>query len=412
MASETKIIGPFSQIITMAKLPLKGAIADEQLEIINDGAVAVSRTGSIKDVDTFQELRKKHSAATLEEIEQPSVLLPGFVDCHTHIAFGGSRAKDYAMRVAGKTYLDIAKAGGGIWDTVTQTRAATEQDLTTHTLTRAAKHINEGVTTIEVKSGYGLNVDDEIKILNAIHAANQLTKADLISTCLAAHMKPKDFDGGQKEYIDYLIKKLLPLIQEKNLSKRMDIFVEDSAFDLVHADYFLSEVSRLGFDFTVHADQFSTGGSELAVKHNALSADHLEASTEKEIKHLANSDTTAVILPGASIGLGMNFGPARKLLDAGACMAIASDWNPGSAPMGSLLIQASILGTFEKLTVAETLAGLTFRAAHALKLDDRGRIEKKQMADFQSYPCSDYREILYHQGQLKPLTIWKKGIQL
>lgn len=412
MTSETKIIGPFSQIITMAKLPLKGAIADEQLEIINDGAVAIGRSGEIKEVGSFHAIRKKHSSAPLEEIQQPSVLIPGFVDCHTHIAFGGSRARDYAMRVAGKTYLDIARAGGGIWDTVTQTRATTEQDLITHTLARAAKHINEGVTTIEVKSGYGLNVDDEIKILNAIHTANHLTKADLISTCLAAHMKPKDFDGGQKEYIDYLITKLLPIIQEKKLSNRVDIFVEDSAFDLTHADYFLNEAARLGFDFTVHADQFSTGGSALAVKHKALSADHLEASTEKEIKLLANSDTTAVVLPGASIGLGMNFGPARKLLDAGACMAIASDWNPGSAPMGSLLIQASILGTFEKLTVAETLAGLTFRAAHALQLDDRGQIEKKKIADLQSYPCSDYREILYHQGQLRPLNIWKKGIQL
>lgn len=412
MTSETKIIGPFSQIITMAKLPLKGAIADEQLEIINDGAVAIGRSGEIKEVGSFHAIRKKHSSAPLEEIQQPSVLIPGFVDCHTHIAFGGSRARDYAMRVAGKNYLDIARAGGGIWDTVTQTRATTEQDLITHTLARAAKHINEGVTTIEVKSGYGLNVDDEIKILNAIHTANHLTKADLISTCLAAHMKPKDFDGGQKEYIDYLITKLLPIIQEKKLSNRVDIFVEDSAFDLTHADYFLNEAARLGFDFTVHADQFSTGGSALAVKHKALSADHLEASTEKEIKLLANSDTTAVVLPGASIGLGMNFGPARKLLDAGACMAIASDWNPGSAPMGSLLIQASILGTFEKLTVAETLAGLTFRAAHALQLDDRGQIEKKKIADLQSYPCSDYREILYHQGQLRPLNIWKKGIQL
>lgn len=410
--STIKIIGPFKQVITMTNLPLKGALVDEQLELIQNGAIAIHQNGVIEEVDSFDTIRKKYPTAEWEEIQEPSVLLPGFIDCHTHIAFDGNRARDYAMRVAGKTYLDIARAGGGIWDTVTQTRTATEQDLITNILVRAAKHTSEGVTTIEVKSGYGLNVDDELKILNAIHAANQLTEADLISTCLAAHMKPKDFGGGQKEYIDYLTSNLLPLIQKKKLTNRVDIFVEDSAFDLSHADYFLSEAGRLGFDFTVHADQFSTGGSELAVKHKALSADHLEASTEKEIQRLANSDTTAVVLPGASIGLGMNFGPARKLLDAGACMAIASDWNPGSAPMGSLLIQACILGTFEKLTIAETLAGLTFRAAHALQLDDRGQIEKKKIADLQSYPCSDYREILYNQGQLKPLNVWKKGIRI
>lgn len=409
---EMKIIGPFKQLTALADLPLRGAIADEQLEVIAKGAVVVNSDGLIEAVGEFETLRTSYPTAKLEEIEEPMVLLPGFIDCHTHIAFGGSRARDYAMRVAGKTYLEIAKAGGGIWDTVTQTRSATEEELIKNTVSRAAKHLYEGVTTIEVKSGYGLNVDDEIKILNAIHSANQLTKADLISTCLAAHMKPKDFDGGQKEYLNYLLDELLPLVKEQKLSERIDIFVEDSAFDTVHADYFLSKVAQLGFDIAVHADQFSTGGSALALKHKARSADHLEASTEKEIEPFVSSDTVAVVLPGASVGLGMNFAPARKLLDAGACMAIASDWNPGSAPMGSLLVQASILGAFEKLSMTETLAGLTYRAAHALNLKDRGKIKKGYLADMQAFPCEDYREILYHQGQLKPQIIWKTGTRI
>ena len=165
----------------------------------------------------------------------------------------------------------------------------------------------------------------------------------------------------------------------------------------------------MGFDLVVHADQFTTGGSRIAVETGALSADHLEASTDIEIKQLAASDTVAVVLPGASLGLGIGFAPARKLLDAGASMAIASDWNPGSAPMGDLLTQAAILGAFEKLSTAETFAALTFRAAKALNLNDRGTIEPGKLADMQAFPCADYREILYHQGKLKPAKVWKRG---
>ncbi len=162
----------------------------------------------------------------------------------------------------------------------------------------------------------------------------------------------------------------------------------------------------MGFDITIHADQFTTGGSAVAVKLGAVSADHLEASRDTEIKLLANSDTVAVVLPGASLGLGMQYAPARKLLDAGACLAIASDWNPGSAPMGDLLTQAAILGAAEKLNTAETFAGLTYRAAKALNLNDRGIIAPGMRADMQAYPCSDFREILYHQGKLKPAQVW------
>ena len=165
----------------------------------------------------------------------------------------------------------------------------------------------------------------------------------------------------------------------------------------------------MGFDITVHADQFTPGGSKVAVDFKAISADHLEASTDNEIEILANSDTIAVALPGASIGLGCDFTPARKLLDAGAALAIASDHNPGSAPMGDLLTQASILGTFEKLTNAEVLSGITFRAAAALNLSDRGRLEEGLLADFAVFHSDNYQDILYNQGNLKPCMVWKNG---
>ncbi len=411
-----KLIGPFSQVVTLSGLPIKGKITDEQLVIISNGGVIVNINGHIIDVGDYHTLRKQNPTLLREEIEEERVLIPGFVDCHTHICFGGSRAVDYSLRVAGKSYLEIANSGGGIWDSVTQTRLATEDELFENTLHRAQKLAKNGVTTIEVKSGYGLSVASEVKILRAIKKAKEYfrrrTNIDIISTCLAAHMKPKDFDGNQKEYLESIVTELFPIIQAENLSRRMDIFVEESAFDVHHADYFLSKAKTAGFDLTVHADQFSTGGSALAIKHGALSADHLEASGEKEIKHFSESDTVAVLLPGASLGLGMNFSPARRLLDAGVCVAISTDWNPGSAPMGDLLTQACILGAFEKLSLAETLAGLTYRGAKALGLKDRGVLEVGKLADMQTYACTDYREIFYNQGQLKPVNVWKRGSKI
>jgi imidazolonepropionase len=400
-----KLIGPFKQIITLAHLPLKGALKEDNMHIIIDGGILINN-GYIASVDSFEKLYKENLLVKIEEITGDHVLLPGFVDCHTHICFAGSRAKDYAMRIQGKTYLEIAKAGGGIWNSVTQTRAANEQLLTGLLLQRANRHFAEGITTIEVKSGYGLETLSELKQLRVIAQASAQTKASLVSTCLAAHMVPKDFGGNQTEYLSYVFHDLLPVVKQEELSNRVDVFIEESAFNADTASVYLNRAKQMGFDITVHADQFTTGGSAVAVKIGAISADHLEASKDAEIKLLAKSDTVSVVLPGASLGLGMPYAPARKLLDAGACLAIASDWNPGSAPMGDLLTQAAILSAAEKLNTAETFAGLTYRAAKALNLDDRGTLAPGMRADMQAYPCSDYREILYQQGKLKPANVW------
>jgi len=403
-----KLIGPFTQLLPLSGLPMKGSIADDALQIIPQGGV-LTDNGLITGVGDFETLRKSNPDAEIEEITGDYVLIPSFVDCHTHLCFAGSRAKDYALRIAGKSYLEIAKSGGGIWDSVTQTRKASKEELIDLLLKRVDQHTKNGVTTIEVKSGYGLKVEEEIKQLQAIKEAAAKSKADLIATCLATHILPKDFNGPVEEYLELILNKLLPKIKQDNLANRVDIFIEDGAFSTADAACYLEVAKKMDFDITVHADQFSTGGSEVAVNVGAVSADHLEASGEEEIKRLAASETVAVALPGASLGLGMGFAPARKLLNAGACLAIASDWNPGSAPMGDLLLQASVLSAYEKLTTAETFAGLTFRAAKALNLYDRGILEKGKLADMQAYPCTDYREILYHQGKLKPIKVYKKG---
>jgi imidazolonepropionase len=269
--------------------------------------------------------------------------------------------------------------------------------------------LQEGVTTIEVKSGYGLSLEEELKMLRAIKGAGLLTKATLIPTCLAAHMVPKDFAGSETEYLDQVLHTLLPAVQQAALAARIDIFIEETAFSATTAMDFLAQAKQLGFDITVHADQFSSGGSAVAVATGASSADHLEASNETDISRLASADIVSVVLPGASLGLGMHYAPARRLLDAGSCVAIASDWNPGSAPMGDLLLQAALLSAAEKLSTAEVLAGLTSRAAKALQLKDVGRLAPGFAADMQAYPTADYRDLLYYQGKMKPIQVWKAG---
>ena len=403
------IIGPFTQLIPLSGLPAKGALKDEGLRIIKRGAVLVSN-GKILKVGFFDDLKKEADETTY--IEGDSVCLPGFIDAHTHICFGGSRAKDYALRNAGKTYLEIAKAGGGIWDTVTKTRQASEEELIRGIIQRSQVHLKRGITTIEIKSGYGLSVDEELKMLRAVKKASEVVVQDIVPTCLAAHMTPKDWSGSPSSYLEEISKQLFPILKSEGLAHRIDAFIEESAFSAQEIDPYFMAARRYGFDITVHADQFTTNGSKVAIEHKAISADHLEASEEKEIANLAKSDTIAVALPGASLGLGCNFTPARKILDQGGALAIASDHNPGSAPMGDLLTQASILGTFEKLTNAEVLCGITGRAAKALNLNDRGRLETGAIADLVVFPSRNYQEITYHQGQMKPTMVFKNGKQV
>jgi imidazolonepropionase len=396
-----QLIGPFAQILPLTGLPEKGPVSDDALQVIENGGALIADDGAVA-FGSYAQLRKEHPAAVLQLTDEPQVLMPGFIDAHTHICFAGNRSRDYAMRIAGRSYLDIARAGGGIWDSVTKTREATVTELAENTVARANRHLQSGVTTIEVKSGYGLNAEDELKMLRAIRTAGLHTKATLISTCLAAHMRPKDFDGHEKAYLQWVLHELLPLVKAEQLAERIDIFIEETAFSPEAAQPFLEQA---GMKITVHADQFSSGGSKTAVETDALSADHLEASTEEDIRRLAASRTVAVVLPGASLGLGMHYAPARKLLDAGACLAIASDWNPGSAPMGELLMQAAVMSAAEKLSTAEVLAGLTFRAAKALGI-------ALPAGDLQAYPCKDYRDVLYYQGSMKPAAVWKGGEQV
>lgn len=405
-----KLIGPFTHILTLDNLPLRGKISDSQLEIIENGGILINSDNKIEKVASFESLKQQNIPdLKIEQIESGKIAVPAFIDSHTHICFGGNRANDFAMRNAGKTYLEIAEAGGGIWSTVQHTRNSSEDDLLKGLLERVNELVSQGITTIEVKSGYGLDLENELKILRVIKKAMYHTPATLVPTCLAAHTIPRDYKGSSTDYLNFIVEEILPKVKEENLANRIDIFIEKSAFQLEESKEFLLKTKNLGFDVTVHADQFTSGSSRIAVEAGALSADHLEATSDDDIKYLAESDTVATALPGASLGLGEPFAPARKLLDAGAILAIASDWNPGSAPMGNLITQASILATYEKLTTAEVLAALTFRAAKALNLSDRGILKPDMKADFAVYNTTDFQNTLYKQGSLKPSEVFIDG---
>ena len=410
MNNQFQIIGPFRQLITMSKLNDKGSISDSELIIIQDAGI-VTLGQVIVEIGEFYSCVRNYRShkAVVFELNNDYVGLPGLIDAHTHICFAGSRASDFSKRNAGMTYLEIAKEGGGIWDTVIKTRSSSQDYLSEMTLSRANQLLQDGITTIEVKSGYGLSVEEELKMLRSIKSANKLCKADLIATCLAAHIFPKSYSGNINQYVSEISNELLPIVKEQKLATRVDAFIEEEAFNDKNIRTYLEKAKELELDITIHADQFSPGGSSLAIEYDALSADHLEASTTYEIAQLAKSNVIATALPGASIGLGVAFAPARKLLDAGCSLCIASDWNPGSAPMGDLLAQASILATYEKLSTAEVLAGITCRAARALSLQDRGILEKDKLADIIAFQTNDYREVLYHQGKMKPELVWKKG---
>jgi imidazolonepropionase len=395
---EEVILGPFKQLLTMEGMRSCGPLSDHELPIIQNAGIHIHQ-GYIQHVGPFDALRKK--TIPIQEIEYSAVGLPGLIDAHTHLCWAGSRANEYALRLSGASYQSIAEKGGGILNTVRMTRQASLEELVSLMEKRCGSLLNQGVTTCEVKSGYGLTLEDELKILHAIQVTREKQKIDLIPTCLAAHTKPPEFDTNSL-YLEYIATHLLPIVRAKKLANRIDIFVDKEAFSLKEARNYLQKAKEIGFQLTAHADQFSRGGSSLAAELGAVSADHLEASTAEDWEQLKNAKVIPVVLPGASLGLGIPYAPARRMLDQGLPVAIASDWNPGSAPMGYLLLQAAIMGATEKLTMAETFAAITFRAAKALRLEDRGILKPGFRADCVIYPCDDYREILYAQGALLP----------
>jgi imidazolonepropionase len=326
------------------------------------------------------------------------LVIPGLIDCHTHLAFAGWRADEFEQRIRGRSYLEIARAGGGIASTVRQTRAASEEELVERATGFLQEMLALGVTTVECKSGYGLNEETELKLLRVYRRLAREQPVHLVPTFLGAHVVPPEFRNDRAGYVDLLAERLIPKIAGDGLANFCDVFVEESAFSVEEARRILHAGQRAGLGSKLHADQLTNGtGAELAAEVGAVSADHLECISERGIAALREAGVVAVSLPFATLYLGHQPMPARRLIEAGVAVAVATDFNPGTAPSYHLPLALTLACTLQRMSPAEALKGATVYAARALGIEAvAGSLEPGKRADFVVIDTPDVNHWLYH----------------
>jgi imidazolonepropionase len=383
-------------------------VSGPDLGIIRDGGMLI-RDGKIDSVGPCKEIEKK--AGDAEVVDAGGhVVLPGFVDAHTHLVFAGNRLDDFERRARGETYEQIAKAGGGIWSTVEKTRAASDLDLFAQAKKHAQCFLKCGTTTIEAKSGYGLTLEDELKILRVMRQLNQETPLEIVPTFLGAHAMPREQSAD--EYIDLVINQMLPRVSSEKLAEFCDVFCERGYFDIEQSRKILSAAKKLGLKLRGHVDQLTnSGGAKLMAELKATTADHLEKTDEHGIAALKAANVQPVLLPGSVYGLGSTTYPrAREMIDAGLAVVIATDFNPGSSPTTSMPMVLSLACTQMKMSPAEAIAAATINAAHSLNRGDKiGSLEPGKLANFSIFDCQDYRELAYWFGSWQAHSVYVNG---
>ena len=335
-------------------------------------------------------------------------VLPGLVECHTHTAFAGSRADEFRQKLSGVGYEEIAKRGGGINTTVEAVRSSSFEDLINIIKPRIEHFISQGITTLEIKSGYGLNFENERKLLQVINYLNEIYPIEIVPTFLGAHTFPKEYKDNHQAYIDEIINKMIPHFAEQKLAEFCDGFCEATAFSANEIDEIFSAAVKNGLKLKLHTEQFnSIGGLDVALKYKAVSVDHLEVIKDEDIPKLGKSDTVAVLLPGVSFFLNHTYAPARKLIEQNAIVALATDFNPGSSHISSLSLIMSLAALKMKMTIEETISAVTINSAKALCREKTiGSIEIGKKADFAVFNTSDYSDIVYSIGtNLNCMTI-------
>jgi imidazolonepropionase len=327
--------------------------------------------------------------------------LPGFVDSHTHLPFAGNRLEEFKLRLEGYTYQQLAAKGLGIQTTVRATRGASEHELEGLVLQRLDQMLLHGTTTVEAKSGYGLNLKDEIKQLEVLKNVAQSHPVDIVPTFMGAHDIPKEYKSRKNAYIDLLIKTIIPEVKKRRLAEYFDIFCEEGVYSVAETKQLVEEAKRAGFKIRIHADEFSSlGGAELAAETGAVSADHLISITKKGIRALARSETAATLLPAVSFFLMLDQrAPARELIDAGACVALASDFNPGSSMVSSMLFVLQLGVYLLKMSIEEAINAVTANAAYALRRHQEiGSLEVGKKMDLLLCDVPDYAALVYQLG--------------
>ncbi len=407
------LIKNIHQLVTVASngKPFKAGKEMRELNVIDNAAVLIEN-GIIRRIGPANELSTDPEIDVLDAGNR--VALPGFVDSHTHTVFAGSRENEFAMRAEGKSYQEIAAAGGGILSTMNATRAATKKELLRSAERRLNEMMKHGTTTVEIKSGYGLNNDAEIKILDVVHDLCRDHYMTVVPTFLGAHAFPPEFSDDRNGYVNLIINKMLPYIGERQLATFCDVFCDGGYFDLHQAEQILLEAKRFGLIPKIHSDQMAAiGGTELAAHLNAISADHLEHLTAGGIAALKKSSTVATVLPGASFFLRHPYAPARSIIEADIPLAIATDFNPGSSMSFSMPMMMTIACTQMNLAPEEAISATTINGAAALGLSHEvGSIEIGKQADIVLYDVPNYTYIPYHYGMNHVWKIIKNGTVL
>ena len=409
-----------SQVATCAspERPKRGA---ELLDVglVQNGAVAVHE-GKILAVGTSEELQARFKGQKNIDARGKAVC-PGFVDPHTHVVYASDRVDEFELRIRGASYLEIMAAGGGIMSTAKAVRAASVEQLTAESRSRLAAMLRQGTTTAEIKSGYGLDTDAELKMLKAIELLDRDQPISLVPTFLGAHAIPKEYQGHREAYVQLVIEEMLPAVQAwyqqshfqaANVPLYCDVFCEANAFDLERTRRILTAGCRYGMVPKIHADEFTNlGGVKLAVELGAVSVDHLDVTSSEDTIQLAQSTTVGVVLPAVNFNLGsVHFANARGFINSGAAVALSTDINPGSAPCPSMPLVMGIAARYQKLLPAEALNACTINAAHAVGLGKQiGSLEPGKQADLLILNSPDYRNLAYRFGENMVEMVIKRG---
>jgi len=409
----TLLITNIGQLITMeGPIPRVGDQMND-LGLIKNGGVAVAGEEILAVGESAYVERKVDLAEGCIAIDaNGAVVTPGFIDPHTHPVFSKTREDEFENRIMGKTYMEIAEAGGGIRASVRDLRETSKAILTKKTIERLDTMLSYGTTTIEAKSGYGLSTEAEIKSLEIINNLNETHPVDLIPTFLGAHEVPDEYRNKREDYIDLLINEMIPKVAKEKLAVFCDIFCEEGVFDIEESRKIMSAAKKAGLKLKFHADELgSSGGAELAAELGAVSADHLVYISDKGIKAMAEAGTIAVLLPGTCFSLGLkDYAPARKMIESGVVVSLSTDCNPGSSFTESLPMIITLAGLNYKMTAAESISAVTVNAACAVDMGGKiGMLRDGLPADLVLWKIHDYREIPYHYGVNLVHNVIKKG---
>jgi imidazolonepropionase len=401
-----------SQVVTLAG-PARPRVGTElrELAIVSGGGLLV-RAGLIERVGTAAEIDSLIGIDTEVIDAGGRVVLPGFVDAHTHPVFAGTRVDEFEARSKGATYQEIAARGGGIQSTVNRTRAASVDQLIAVGRRYAQWFLRGGTTTIEAKSGYGLSLEDELKILRAIKQLDKETSLRYVPTFLGAHSVPPEYRSRRNEYVSLLIDEMLPQVGQQKLAEYCDVFCEEKVFTTDESWKILSAARCHGLGLRMHADQLSlSGGARLAAELGTVTADHLEHTNAEGIAALKEAGVQPVLLPGSVYALGSTRYPAaRDMIAAGLGVVLATDFNPGSSPTPSMTMVLSLAATHMRMTPAEAITAATINAAYTLNRGDQiGSLERGKIADFVIHDCNDYRELAYFFGIEHPWSVYVRG---